>query len=204
VTYSGSVTRQIEGIRRQTVTVLGELIARADEFEPADPPPALGRFHQKLSGNAYEVLVVGEVKRGKSTFVNALIGWDILPTDVATSQVFNIPPSERPPYCVPYEDGSEREILSEDLPLYGSQVIAGVVPAPGILRCIEARDIKAEVNKEEPTIILLRKCIRGVSYLFGCKLCTQPLEKFRKILFRGIRSLRFPDMVIVDTSDVRS
>ena len=130
--YSGNVTGQIEGIRQQTLTVLDETIARAGEFELADPPPALTRYRKKLADNTYKVLVVGEAKRGKSTFVNALIGRDVLPTDVdvATSQVFNIRPSQREAYRLRFEDGSEREISLEDLPLYGSQVAldAGVVP----------------------------------------------------------------------------
>ncbi len=140
--YSGNVTEQIEGIRRQTVAVLDELFARAGEFELANPPAALGRYREKLRENAYKVLVVGEAKRGKSTFVNALIGQDILPTDVdvTTSQVFNIRPSEREAYRLRFEDGSEREILPEDLPLYGSRAMldAGIVPAPEeIIRWIE-------------------------------------------------------------------
>ncbi|HEX2149786.1 MAG TPA: dynamin family protein, partial [Actinomycetota bacterium] len=86
--------------------------------------------------------VVGEAKRGKSTFVNALIGRDILPTDVevATSQVFNVRPAKREAYRVRFEDGSAREITSGDLPRYGSQVVAdaGIVPKPDeIVRWIE-------------------------------------------------------------------
>ncbi len=140
--HSGNVIEQIEGIRRQTVAVLDDLLAKAGEFELADPPAALGRFHQKLRENAYKVLVVGEAKRGKSTFVNALIGRDILPTDVdvATSQVFNIRPSEREAYRLRFEDGSEREIPPEDLPHYGSRIMpdARVVPtAEGAIRWIE-------------------------------------------------------------------
>ena len=140
--YSGNITEQIEGIRRQTVAVLDDLLAKAGWFELADPPAALGRYRQKLRENSYKVLVVGEAKRGKSTFVNALIGQDILPTDVdvATSQVFNIRPSKREAYRLRYEDGSEREILKEDLSLYGSQtgVGAGYLPAPDqIIRWIE-------------------------------------------------------------------
>src|ERR687894_1621872 len=140
--YSGNVTGQIEGIRRQTVAVLDELIARADEFKLADPSPALGRYREKLRENAYKVLVVGEAKRGKSTFVNALIGRDILPTDVevATSQVFNVRPAKQEAYRVRYEDGSAREITAGDLPRYGSQVMhdAGIVPKPAeIVRWIE-------------------------------------------------------------------
>ena len=142
MTNAGNVAGQIEGIRQQTVAILDELIARADQFDLADPPPALNHYRDKLRENSYKVLVVGEAKRGKSTFVNALIGRDILPTDVdvATSQVFNIRPSEREAYRVRYEDGSVQEITAEDLPRYGSRATqeAGVVPAlEEIVRWIE-------------------------------------------------------------------
>jgi hypothetical protein len=52
VTYSGSVMGQSEGVRQQTVAVLDEPISRTDEFDLADPPPALERYRQKLGGNA--------------------------------------------------------------------------------------------------------------------------------------------------------
>jgi predicted GTPase len=139
---SGNKTEQTEGIRRQSVAVIDALKAKAGEFELGEPPEALQRHRRKLRENAYKVLVVGEAKRGKSTFVNALIGRDILPTDVevATNQVFNIRPAEREAYRVRYEDGSAREITLQDLPRYGSQVMAdaGIVPTPDeIIRWIE-------------------------------------------------------------------
>src|SRR3954447_1169985 len=137
-----NVTEQIEKVRQQSIAVLDALVAKAEEFELAKPPEALERYRQKLRENSYKVLVVGEAKRGKSTFVNALIGRDILPTDVdvATSQVFNILPSKREAYRLRFEDGSAREITVQDLPRYGSQVMidAGVVPtADQIIRWIE-------------------------------------------------------------------
>ncbi len=142
MTSSADTPGQTEGVRQQTVAVLDELIARADEFELAGPPPALESYREKLRENSYKVLVVGEAKRGKSTFVNALIGRDLLPTDVdvATSQVFNIRPSEREACRLRFEDGSTREIGVEELSTYGSQVMldAGAVPAPReIIRWIE-------------------------------------------------------------------
>ena len=142
MTHSINVTEQIEGIRRQAVAVLDDLVAQAGEFELTDPPAVLGRYRQKLRENAYKVLVVGEAKRGKSTLVNALIGRDILPTDVdvATSQVFNIRASDREAYRLRFEDGSVREIPPEDLPRYGSQIgpNAGMIPATDrIIRWIE-------------------------------------------------------------------
>jgi GTPase SAR1 family protein len=142
VTQAGDTTGQIEEVRRQTVAVLEELISKAGAFELADPPPVLRQYRDKLRENAFKVLVAGEAKRGKSTFVNALIGRDVLPTDVevATSQVFRVRPSEKEAYRLRFEDGSAREITHQEISLYGSQVMAdaGVVPAPGeIIRWIE-------------------------------------------------------------------
>src|SRR3712207_7983332 len=89
---SGNATERTEGIRKQSVAVIDAIKAKAGEFELGKPPEALERHRRRLRENSYKVLVVGEAKRGKSTFVNALIGQDILPTDVdvATSQIFNI------------------------------------------------------------------------------------------------------------------
>ena len=139
---SGDLTGQLAGIRQEAVAVLDDLIAGADEFELADPPPSLVRYRQRLRKNTYRVLVVGEAKRGKSTFVNSLIGRDVLPTDVdvATNQVFNIRPSEREAYRLRFEDGSAREITVEDLPRYGSEIApeAGTTPTPDqVIRWIE-------------------------------------------------------------------
>ena len=137
-----NAAEQIEEVRKRTVSVLDALVTKGREFELAEPPEALKRRAQKLRENTYEVLVVGEAKRGKSTFVNALIGRDILPTavEVATSQVFNVRPAKQEAYRLRFEDGSARQITAADLPRYGSQIMAeaGVVPAPGeIIRWIE-------------------------------------------------------------------
>ena len=112
--HSGDKTRQIEAVRQKTIAVLEDMGEKAGDFELAQPPPALEEYRRKLEENAYEVLVVGQAKRGKSTFVNALIGEDVLPTDVdvATSQVFKISHSEREGYRLRFEDGSQREDLA--------------------------------------------------------------------------------------------
>src|SRR5215213_10055392 len=139
---TGNIIEQSEEIRKRSMAVIDALKAKAGEFELGEPPEALGRHRRRLRENAYKVLVVGEAKRGKSTFVNALIGRDILPTDVqvATNQVFSIRPAKQEAYRVRYEDGSAREISAGDLPRYGSQVMAdaGIIPTPDkIIRWIE-------------------------------------------------------------------
>ena len=86
----GDIPEWVEAVRQKTLMTLKALTNKAKDFELPEPPGTLEQYRRKLEDNTYQVLVVGEAKRGKSTFVNALIGRDILPTDVdiATSQVF--------------------------------------------------------------------------------------------------------------------
>ena len=54
----------------------------------------------RLDSGVFRIVVMGEVKKGKSSFINALLGWpDLLPvdTDVATSTAYKIlyGPTER-------------------------------------------------------------------------------------------------------------
>lgn len=117
-------SRTTEAARLATIDLLGQLRAKSAEFGLPEPPPSLPFYLDKLAANHYQVLVAGEAKRGKSSFVNALIGRDILPTDVdiATCQVFRIQAAEREAYRLRFEDESCRDIGLEDLPRYGSQV----------------------------------------------------------------------------------
>jgi GTPase SAR1 family protein len=136
------INEQANEVRNETISILDGLAGRAREFELPKPPEALARYHQRLVENTFKVLVVGEAKRGKSSFVNALIGQDILPTNVrvTTSQVFDIRLADREAYRLRFEDNSEREIMRDDLPRYGSQVLedAGERPAlDQVIRWIE-------------------------------------------------------------------
>lgn len=137
-----TLLKQMESLRQKSLTVLDQVVDRARDFELPAPPEALGLFRQKLQENTYKVLVVGEAKRGKSTFINALIGRAILPTDVdtATSQVFLVNKAAQEAYRIRFEDGSTQHITASDLFKYGSQVLADVEGTPRldqIIRWIE-------------------------------------------------------------------
>lgn len=69
-----------------------------------------------LKNGKFTLAVAGEVKAGKSTFINALLGAEILPTDVlqASSAIVEIFKSESSVLKVKFSDGHE-EILSDDL-----------------------------------------------------------------------------------------
>ena len=148
---------RIEVVRQETIGLLENLVEKARAFELPEPPAALEQYRLKLVENTYNVLVVGEAKRGKSSFVNALIGCPILPTDVdiATSQVFRIAQGEHETYRIRFEDGSQQAIHAADLPRYGSQVVADVEGTPRLDQLI--RWIEVDVP--------IRFLPRGVSML---------------------------------------
>jgi GTPase SAR1 family protein len=154
---ASKATDRIEAVRAGAMAILEKLLEKARTFELPESPAALAEYRTKLAENTYQVLVVGEAKRGKSTFVNALIGRDLLPTDVdvATSQVFRISQAEREAYRLRFEDGSEQPITPADLPRYGSQVLADAEGVPRLDEVI--RWIEVDVP--------LRFLARGVSLL---------------------------------------
>lgn len=131
-----------EAVRTATIDLLRDIESAARSYELPQPPDVLATYRERLTANSYQVLVVGEAKRGKSSFINALIGRSLLPTDVdiATSQVFRVHHAEREAYRLRFESGAAREIAATDLPRYGSQVLAdaGQASRPDqIIRWIE-------------------------------------------------------------------
>ena len=63
---------------------------------------------QDIKNDFYVVVVLGEFKRGKSTFINALIGNDLLPTDVLpeTATINALIYNETPELQVIMHDGT--------------------------------------------------------------------------------------------------
>lgn len=77
-----------------------------------------------LMNPSYDIVVCGEVKKGKSSLLNAIVGQNVLPVDVnvATSQVFRICNSKHEVFSLVFTDGSKREITREQIASFGSQV----------------------------------------------------------------------------------
>jgi len=75
---------------------------------------------KKLAEELFNVVVVGEFKRGKTTFVNALLGADVLPAAVVplTSIVTAVTWGEEPRAEVSFLNGRTESVGLEDLPLY--------------------------------------------------------------------------------------
>ena len=100
----------------------------ADNPSYPQPSPAFHAIKNSLENISYDVVVCGEIKKGKSTLLNAIIGQEILPTDtnVATSQVFRISKSETESFALVFSDGTSQPITREELSKYGSQVEANI------------------------------------------------------------------------------
>lgn len=144
-------------VRQGMIALVDTLNAQATALELPKPPAALQRSRDKLAENAYTVLVVGEAKRGKSSFINALIGGELLPTDVdiATSQVFRVQPAEQEAYRLRFEDGSARAIAAADLPRYGSQVVADVQGTPRLDQIVRWIEVDIPIKFLPPGVTLL-------------------------------------------------
>jgi len=73
-----------------------------------------------LGANRFNVVFLGQFKRGKSTLVNALLGQEILPTDVlpSTGVITVITFAAHPKARVTFGTGEERLVPLEQLPEY--------------------------------------------------------------------------------------
>ena len=92
-------------------------------------PQIAGTFiaaREMMENPSFDVVVCGEVKKGKSSLLNAIVGESILPVNVeiATSQVFRIMNSSTENYYLVFTDGTKKSITREELSKYGSQVDA--------------------------------------------------------------------------------
>ncbi len=104
----------------ELLACLGELAALARERQQPGLANYLEQQAQKLRDNRFHLVVLGAFKRGKTTFLNALLGQDILPTAVVplTSIVTLLEYGEHLHIQVVFKDGATRSISQEELPGY--------------------------------------------------------------------------------------
>lgn len=112
-------------LRERTLKLLLDMRSRNVEFDLPETPKSFDDIVEELSNDLFKVAIIGEAKRGKSSFINALLSQEILPVDeeVATSQAFYINYSEEESFYLVFIDGTKLEIEKEELYKYGSQKI---------------------------------------------------------------------------------
>jgi GTP-binding protein EngB required for normal cell division len=99
-----------------------ELAALLDQAAaiPGMPAVPLAALRDKLAHHAFNLVVAGEFKRGKSSVINALLGADLLPTGVVplTSVVTRLEWGESASVTLQFERGETRSVPLADLPEY--------------------------------------------------------------------------------------
>jgi len=109
--------------KAQMATALSQLM---DFFTQRGQAALLWRacaLADKLATEQFNLVVLGQFKRGKSTLINALLGADLLPTAVVplTSIVTIIQPGPQPHAVVHFLDGRTLEVDIADLTLYSTE-----------------------------------------------------------------------------------
>lgn len=102
------------------------------EKEYAEKLHALG---QQIASRQYRVAVIGEFKRGKSSLINALLGAEILPTDILplTAAVNRIVYGNEKSILIRYKDGHTQKAEIQELSAFttkadeqAAQIAAGI------------------------------------------------------------------------------
>lgn len=136
------LSKQVSEIREQITDTYQKIIDCKNPLLPLKEME-LQAMGEQLKQDVYDVVVCGEVKKGKSSFINAVIGEAILPvdTEVATSQVFRIVNSNEEKYELVFMDETRKTISKEDLSKYGSQVAANADGTPMFTSSIDYIEI---------------------------------------------------------------
>ena len=126
-----SLEQQLQSIRTLLQTTHTSMTNFHSSLLPA-PDTSFAAAGRLIEQEQYDVVVCGEVKKGKSSFINALMGEEVLPTNtqVATSQVFRIINSDTDEYNLVFTDGTRQPISKPELSKYGSQVDADMYGEP--------------------------------------------------------------------------
>ncbi len=100
----------MDGRKQQLLSDIDRLLTM-ECTKAAKKTDALQELKDDIENDFFTVVVLGEFKRGKSTFVNALLGKRILPSDVLpeTATINAIMYSETPELSVVMQDGSEEK-----------------------------------------------------------------------------------------------
>jgi hypothetical protein len=129
-----------------------QLLRLADERGREDISRLLGVALARRAAGDTTVVVVGETNRGKSAFVNALVGADVTPTDtdVSTNAFIIVRHAERPTALV-HRGGAQPDVIPDE-------AVAEWVTVAGNPR--NAKGVRAvEIGVDHP---LLRKGLRLV------------------------------------------
>ncbi|MBN1842281.1 MAG: dynamin family protein [Deltaproteobacteria bacterium] len=95
-----------------------EIVERLSKIRAEDSNKRLQELNEKLTQQQFNLVVMGQFKRGKSTFINALLGAEIVPTAIVplTSIVTILRFGRETKAIVHYLNGHEEEVQLSDIP----------------------------------------------------------------------------------------
>ncbi|MGA3135118.1 MAG: dynamin family protein [Terracidiphilus sp.] len=107
----------LQMVRKALLRSIDELSDLAEDNHSEDLRASLEALTEKLKKNRFNLAVLGQTKRGKSSFINALLGARILPTGVLplTSVITRVTYGENPSAKIFYETGESEQIAVECL-----------------------------------------------------------------------------------------
>ena len=116
---------------------LQELLNLSEEISLKNTAQSIRETLEKAKDEHFEVAIVGEFKRGKSTLINALLGQEVLPADVlpATATLNRVTYAKDPYVQVEYKNGDSEKVEIDRLEDY-------------VTKLTSESEMKAETVKE--------------------------------------------------------
>ena len=111
----------------ETVNALGALASLEEKVAKRPVDAEFVKHLKLLSMGLFRIVVMGEIKKGKSSFINALLGIrDLVPvsSDIATSTIYKICYGEKIAYKVFFTEESKKPCVfidKKDLAQYGTE-----------------------------------------------------------------------------------
>ena len=122
------VSEQIKELKDSLSRGMVALKAVAEKDGLSSPSKSFIAAEEGLKQDDFTIVVFGEQKNGKSSFVNALLGKSILPVgvEVTTSQAFKITNAEEESFFLVFADGLRQQITAAELARYGKETDKGL------------------------------------------------------------------------------
>lgn len=177
--------QQIQSIRAILRDTYSRIISTQNSYIPT-PDMSVKAAGAIIQQEQYDVVVCGEVKKGKSSFINALMGDEVLPTNtqVATSQVFRIINSDTEEYSLVFTDGQRQRISRKDLSRYGSQVDADLYGEPIFRgRQLDYIEVKHPIPSLPKSVALIDTPGIGALYAAHEQITRNYLSKAAAVIF---------------------
>lgn len=178
------LSKQVSAIRKQITDTYQKIMECKSPLLPLKDRE-LQAMEEQLKQDVYDVVVCGEVKKGKSSFINAVIGEVILPvnTEVATSQVFRIVNSDKESYELVFMDETRKSINKEDLARYGSQVAANADGTPMFASSIDYIEIHYPITFLPKNIAIVDTPGIGAVYADHERITRRYLKRASAVIF---------------------